>query len=154
MRIEFVHCTVPNSHKYLRATLARIVAFCKSLDSDADPERMYTDCAANYFFEDPGLVMLAGIDDNNKVVAHLVASMDNYFDGKFVTILQCWKDSNVKDFDMAGKHGLVERLKTWARANGAKDVRTWARNETIAQILEGYDCGFERSEKVLLSVPV
>lgn len=154
MRIEFVHKTHPYTVQYLRQTLNRIVSFCETMDSDADKEMMYAECSMNYFMDDPGLVMFAGVDDNDQVVAHLLASMNEYYGGKFVTILQCWKNSDVKTFDMQGKHGLVEKLKAWGRANGAKDVRTFARNETVAQILEDYDCGFSRSEKVILSVPI
>lgn len=153
MRVEFIHKSHPKNVKYLRQTLSRIVKFTEALDSDANQEILFAECAAEFFSDNPALAMFAGIDENDKVVAHLLASVNDYYGGKFVLIDQCWKNSDV-EFNLDGKSGLVDLLKEWGKANGCTDVRTFARNEAVAQILEGYDTGFARSEKVILSTPI
>jgi hypothetical protein len=147
-----MHVTQPETHDLLRESLERVVMFTTSQESDADAKRLYSEISSNYFQPNPLMRLWVGTDDDNKVVAHLLATVDDYFGGKFVTIHQCWKDMEIKDFTLDEKKQLVEIVKEFGRPFGCTDVRTFAMNEEVAKILETY--GFERTERVMLKVPI
>lgn len=152
MKIELMHVSRPETHKLMRPMLGRVMAFTQMYESDADLNTLFATLTAAYFHENPTLCMWVGLDEDGEVVGHLFATIDSYFGGKFVTIHQCWKDESVKDFTLQNKKDLTEVVKEFGRRHGCTDVRTYAINETVAQILETY--GFARDPRVMLKVPI
>ena len=152
MKVQLMHVSQQKTHRLLRTALERVMTFSEMYESDSDTEILYAELAAAYFQERPMTMLWVGLDDGGKVVAHLFATIDNYYGGRFVTIHQCWKDPDVKDFTLDEKKELVEAVKTFGRPFGCTDVRTFAINSTIGDILETY--GFERTGREMLKVPI
>jgi len=152
MKVRLMHVTQVETHDLLREALERVVAFTMSQESDADPKRLYSELASAYFQPNPMMRLWVGVDDNEKVVAHLIATIDNYYGGAFVTIHQCWKNQDIKDFTLEEKKHLVEIVKEFGRPFGCKDVRTFAIHEEVAKSLESY--GFARDGRVMLKIPI
>lgn len=150
MRLVFAHGKW-GERRILLDLLERIVSFCQSFHSDADPYILAEAAAEAYFSESPGMIMFAAVDDSGKVVAHLLASMEDYYGKKSVNVIQYWKDSGVKlpDHIYAGFWSFVN---TWAEFNGAEDIKMTARNRAVADVLAKH--GFTETGRVLMSRPV
>ena len=153
MKVRLMHVTQAETHDLLREVLERVVTFTVSQESDADPNRLYSELSSAYFQPNPTMRMWVGVDDDGKVIAHLIATIDDYFGGKFVTIHQYWKDGGVEKLPSEEKKQFIEILKEFGRPFGCKDVRAHAINEKVAQVFET-DYGFTRSERVMLKVPI
>ena len=138
MRVEVVHGTRPESLKYLRPYLKRVLTFSQDiLESDADPDLLYIDLVANFLSENPQKLMMIVVDDQDKIVAHLLAAIEYYYGYTYLTIMHFWKNHNVSLAEIY-KGDAWEFVLRWGQANGAKKVRAFARNKYVARLFKKF----------------
>ena len=152
MRVVLLHATDPQTHALLKPALDRVMEFTQANESDADTNILFAELSAAYFHQNPTTMTWVGVDDDGAIVAHMVATIDNYYGGRFVTIHQLWKDPG-EEITQEQRGKMFDSLFKWGRDNGCKDVRVYAMNEIVAGVFEeGY--GFTRTERVMLKVPI
>jgi hypothetical protein len=152
MKIVRLHATNPETHTLLKPALERVMEFTTANDSDADPSVLFAELAASYFHQEPSTCLWVGLDESEKIVAHLFATIDNYYGGRFLTIHQLWKDPDVTVTE-DDRDVMFGNLHRWAKATGCKDIRIYAMNKIVADIFEkGY--GFVPTERVMMSMPI
>lgn len=152
MKVVLMHVSNPETHAFLRTALERVMTFVSMNDSDADPEILYAELAAAYFQPNPTTMMWVGADEDGAIVAHMVATIDNYYGGRFVTIHQLWKDPG-EEITTEQRAEMFGSLKEWGRGHNCADIRVYAINDTVAEVFEeGY--GFTRTERVMLKTPI
>jgi hypothetical protein len=126
--------------------------FTERYESDADTEILYAELAAAYFQTQPTTMLWVGLNDDEQIVAHLFATIDNYYGGRFVTIHQLLKDSG-EEITEEQRAEMFGALKEWGRGHGCTDIRVYAINDAVAGVFEeGY--GFTRTERVMLKTPI
>jgi len=152
MKVQVMHVTQQETHALLRTALERVMAFVSMNESDADPEILYAELSSAYFQPNPTTMMWVGLNDDGAIVAHMVATIDNYYGGRFVTIHQLWKDPG-EEITKKQRSEMFGSLFEWGASHGCQDVRVYAINETVARVFEeGY--GFVRTKRVMLKVPI
>lgn len=152
MKVVNVHASNPEARGLLRPLVERIIDFCIKYESEADPEIMYEEIVKSYVMPSPPMALFAAVDDDGKIVSHMVATIEVFFGSRSVSILQYWKDDEVKVPDEM-KFQVFEALRDWGEACGATRFRVYARNEVVAKIFET-KYGFQRDRKVMMNTPL
>lgn len=150
--IETVHSSNRNVHLYGSAALRRAVAFIKKYNLDPDPEVFWHCLASQMAQPQPTMLTVIGIEDG-RVVGHLIAEVQDNYGCIIVNIIQ-WEMDNGIHHMQKGK-ALREGwniVNGWAALNGAKKIRCWAMNETVAQMFE--KLGFDDTGYTIMDVSV
>ena len=136
--------TDPLAWQLMPEFLRRTYAFCQKYDSDANIGTLLGTIKQHFVLPTPGIVgmlLLTG----ERVVGHLVVSLEEWMGCRMATIVQI-------ESDIALTHDIVDvpfsYLTNWASLNGAKFFQCLARDERLARLFQG-KYGFER-KRVLM----
>jgi len=150
VKIQQVHFAF-NNPGLIKRLWDRVSEFCRRYESESDREILFEEMMANYFNSNPRMLMFVCLDDEENIVGHLIATIDEYYGSKFITIHQYWKDPGIKIPDNL-KAEVFIALGRWGELCGTDKVRVWARNSTVANLFEKY--GFERDKKIIMNASI
>jgi len=148
MRILLVHVTIPESQKYLRSALDRVVAMNKAFDGEANDEILYLELAAAFFHKEPSHLLYVGVDESEKIVVHGYASIQDYYGTKSVMCHQLWRNVGSAKFEPGQLEKALDSIAKWGKSQGAKVMRTYAYNAQVVKAAEVY--GWKRTDRVLM----
>lgn len=152
MKILLVHKSVVESHKYMRAAVERCVAFNDAYEGKAENETLALELTGAFYADAPQNLLYVGIDENDKICASGFATLAHYFGARVVDCDQLWRDSKAAKFEPGQIEKVLESIAKWGQLHGAKVMRTYAINEKVAEIAEGY--GWKRSPQILLEMDI
>jgi hypothetical protein len=147
MQLHLVHYS-QNCPQLLRQLCERIELFCANYESDADRDILFEQVTKNYFDASPRMLFLVAEEDG-KVVAHLVAQIEEYYGARYVSIIQYWRDKGIRIPDEM-KADAFRQLIHWGKMMATDKVRIWARNEEVAQVFEK-TYGFVRDKRIIMN---
>ena len=147
-----VHRGYGNVHLYGSAIIDRAVNFMISYDVTGNPDVMWQEIAQQMIIDQPTMLVLAVLDDDEQVVGHLIAEMQNHHGILVIMVTQAELDPN----DSLQKGMMMKRawsfVTEWATKLGAKKIMCWALDESRAAIFE--KLGLEMTDKVIMEMPV
>ncbi len=139
LQLVQVHINNPMSYSVLKDFIDRAIHFSREwLHSDADDNILIIDLMHNFFSENSSKLMLALVDEDNHIMAHLIAQIDHYYGMIYLTINHYWRDPNVP----LGEHqryAIWNKIRTWGQEMGAKKIRAFARNPEVVAAFEKYN---------------
>ena len=135
-------------------TLERIKNFCLRYDTDSDPKKLAESVQVSFASGNNGVLIMVAVEQY-RVVGHLLATMDSWFDKKFITILQYEIDSD-SGIDTGFLQAGFNRIKKWGKEQGAQAIHINARydkdqelfNQSLVRMFETF-YGFE-PHKILM----
>lgn len=125
--------------------LQRIKSFCERYGTDADVIVMMEYITGMYYNKTPSMMLFVIVDEDEKIIAHALVSIEDFFGSKYINILQYERDEK---FPGDEKKKFFDFITEWGLTNGADRIKIQARNEAVAGLFEKY--GFSRSERVLM----
>jgi hypothetical protein len=146
VNIEIVHFSQGNLSKYLPAALRRIADFCTKYNSDAHPDVMLAQIHAQVIAQTPTVIVVVGAR-GNKVIAHMLVELQEYYGCRYAMITQLAVDRDAKVLRETMERGL-DMVDTWTKSMGGIKQRIWARSPSVARLFRRH--GFIDSEKVLM----
>ena len=152
MKILLVHKSVVESHEYMRAAVERCVAFNNAYEGKANGEILALELTGSFYADAPQNLLYIGIDENAKICASGFATLANYFGTRVVDCDQLWRDSKAAKFEPGQLEQVLKSITKWGQLHGAKVMRTYAINEKVAEVAEGY--GWKRSPQILLEMDI
>lgn len=150
MRLLTVNAHAGGVSGFLIPLCNRVKDFCKDFDSDADPDILAEAVAEAYFRETPGLLPFI-VEEDGEIVAHAIVTVESYYGNINVNIPQFQKNKGTT-IPPEIYEQFFTLITSWAKANGAGEIRMTARNKAVARVLGRL--GFYESERVFMRRPV
>lgn len=148
MRITIIHGSIEATHKWFKPLLDRVAEFSQTFgDGEEDiSSGLVLAVSQSFMSKSPSMLAWIGIDENEKIVAHLLATVDAYFGHKYVMVHQLWVDKGV-EFTDQDRATFYRALARWGADNGCREVHCMANNAAVAKIFKARD-GFEETGRV------
>jgi hypothetical protein len=146
MKLVLIHGSKPETHKFFKPAIDRVCEFAEKYGDEGVPPRLAMTVSGAFLAEQPTALVWIGINEEEEIVAHLMATIDTYFGHNYVMVHQLWVDSGV-EFDDKTRAELFDAVATWGRQNGTDEVHCMALNKAVARIFRSKD-GFEETGKV------
>lgn len=131
VRIVLVRKEDEHSWPLVPAVCARIARFCRQYHSDADQEEIVTVYQHNFMMPDPKIIAIVALD-NDRLIAHLLISLDQWMGEKVATILQYEQEE-----DAQIPPEILQRtfawVRNWAAEHGASHLQCLVRHPKLSK---------------------
>lgn len=149
MRSVVVHVSQGNVSKYGGDVVKRAVAFNRKAGLDCAPELVFAELSAQMCISEPHTLCLACVDEGEVVKGHAITHINELYGHRTAMVYHLEIDEGARDETrMAMLMQGWDQIEEWARRMGCKAIRTWAMNETLAELFSRH--GFVAQEHVLM----
>ena len=139
-----LHRSNPLAWALLPAALDRVRKFRATYERFGDVERLCRVIEAHFLTDDPNLLLIVGYD-GEKLVGHLLLTLDEWMGDKFVMIHQYEWDTALPRAEVR-EH--LARIEEWARRKGAGQVRVIAEGPVRERAYRAF-YGFEGGKTLM-----
>lgn len=152
MKLIWMNHANVESRKFLRPFLEKSLDFEQiRIETDTDPDVLYHHLIGNYYADKPTMLLLIGVDDEGKIVSHLIGQVEEFYGARYFTVLWYAKDHGYELSDDE-RWEIWDFIKDWAIKWNIDKVRAIAQNETNAEIFLKY--GLKKTPKVYMEMSV
>jgi hypothetical protein len=135
MRSVVVHASQGNAHKYGGEIIRRAVKFNEKRNLGCVPEYLFAELSQQMFAAEPHTLCLACVDSDESVRGHAIIHVQEMYGYRTAMVYHLEIDDEARDETrMAMLNQGWDQIEEWARRNKCQAVRTWAMNETLANI--------------------
>lgn len=120
MKVKFLEKNDPFSWALAPIIFERIKKFIVKYNCDGDPETMVKVVQQHFILDNPLMLMLAGLDDNSKVIGHALACIDELHGKRWLTIMHLELDE-LNELEV--KREALAKLKKWGMDRGATEAQ-------------------------------
>lgn len=125
----------PRSWMLMPKVFAAIHDFCDKYDSDVDPVLLCRAIEIHFMAEKP-LMMVLAVTSGVRLVGHLIASIEDWFGTRMVTVLQyrhegvtLWGKKVIVTRDMLSEGS--ELLENWGRQHNAEHIQALVKDKRV-----------------------